>query len=138
MEEPEPYHYDGKSVLASNMAQESSEMETFPVLVGDMIEHFHSVSGGYSREHQLDVVNLIHEVQGPGSPSNHNYPDRIEAHLDENYYSLSIVGKRECGNYPDGGLVVSILVDDYTFGPHSFSEAMSASIDSRETRYDSN
>jgi hypothetical protein len=57
------FKHDGRSALVSNMQAEAREMETFPVLIGNEIAHFHEVAGGYNRERLYDVVNLIHRVQ---------------------------------------------------------------------------
>lgn len=82
------FHYDGDSALVSNMQAEARDMETFPVLLGDEVAHFHEIRGGYNRERLFDVVNLVHCVQGPGSPYRVNtdeLPHTIEAHLEDNF-----------------------------------------------------
>lgn len=133
------YEYSGKSALVSNMQAEARDMETFPVLIGDEIAHFHDVAGGYNRERSFDVVNLIHRVQGPGSPYQVNTDElshRFEAHLSENYYRLSVDGVRAIDDYPDEDYVLSLKVVGEMHGEHSFSKPMTEDIDRRETRYD--
>ena len=110
-------------------------METFPVLIGDEVAHFHDVSGGYNREQLYDVVNLIHRVQGPGSPYRVNTDElahRFEAHLEDNYYHLSVDGIRAVGDYPDEDYVLSLKVGSEMHGEYSFSEPMTDDVDKRE------
>lgn len=125
-------------LLASNMSQEASQTETFPVLIGDEIAYYHTVSGGYSKKHNADIVNLVHKVQDVGSPyriSPEQASKHVEAHLD-NYYSLDVGAMRVTDEYPDRDYTLSLKVDGYQKGPHSFSEALSADADNRETRHD--
>jgi len=123
------------------MRAEAREMETFPVLIGDEIAHFHDVAGGYNRGQLFDVVNFIHRVQGPGSPYQVNTDElahRFEAHLEDNYYHLSVDGIRQVGDYPDEDYVLSLKVVSEMHGEYSFSKPLSADADSRETQHDSN
>lgn len=133
------FEHDGQSVLVSNMRAEARYMDTFPVLIGDEVAHFHDVSGGYNRREQYDVVNLIHRVQGVGSPHRVNTDElsrTFEAHLSDNYYHLSVDGIRQHGEYPDEDYVLSLKVDSKMHGEYSFSEAMTENIDKRETKYE--
>jgi hypothetical protein len=121
------------------MTEESREMDTFPVLLGDEVAHFHSVSGGYNDTNEHYVVNLIHEIQGPGSPyrvNSDSIAHTAEAHLSENFYNLDVDGVRTEDEYPDEPYVLSLKVSDYQQGPYSFNEALSADVDSRETRFE--
>lgn len=133
------FPHDGTSILVENMKAEVETMDTFPVLFGDEIAWFHSVSGGYDRDRGYDVVNLHHEVQGVGSPTNLNFDrNTIEAHLRENYYNLEVTTIRKSGDYPDEDRVLSLRVTDYMAGPRSFSEAMSVDVDRRHERFNPN
>jgi len=133
------FEHDGRSALVSNMQAEARDMETFPVLIGDEVAHFHDVAGGYNREQLFDVVNFIHRVQGPGSPYRVNTDElahRFEAHLEDNYYHLSVDGIRAVGDYPDEDYILSLKVGSEMHGEHSFSKPMTENIDKRETRYE--
>jgi hypothetical protein len=133
------FQYDGESALVSNMAQEAKEMESFPVLLGTEVAHFHRVEGGYNRDKLCKVVNLVHEVQGPGSPYRVNtdeLPHTVEAHLSENFYYLLVDGIRAVGDYPEEDYVLSLKVDRDKTGQYSFSEPLSESTDRRETRHE--
>lgn len=114
-------------------------METFPVLFGEEIAYFHRIEGGYNDKRNFDVVDLIHEVQGYGSPfrvGSDQLSHQIEAHLSENYYNLDISGIQINDDYPEEDYVVSLKVQDYKQGPYPFSEALSAKVDKRETRFE--
>jgi len=123
------------------MQAEAREMETFPVLIGDEVAHFHDVSGGYNRDELFDVVNLIHRVQGVGSPyrvGTDELPHQFEAHLTDNYYHLSVDGIRAVGDYPDEDYTLSLKVGSEMHGEYSFSEPMTSDIDKREKEYTQN
>lgn len=131
----EEYTHSGQSVLVNNMQAESAEMELFPVLIGNEIANFHNVRGGYNRNTGHDVVNLVHEVQGPDSPflvDTDQLSHEVEAHLSDNYYHFSVDSMRQVGDYPDEAHVLSMKVSDYQFGEFSFSEELSKNIDNRE------
>lgn len=134
------FDYTHTSALVSNMRVEAREMDTFPVLLGDEVAHFHRVTGGYNSLGRFDVVNLVHEVQGPGSPYRVNtdeLPHQVEAHLSENYYNLSVDAIRAVGDYPDEDYILSMKVNDEMFGPYSFSKPLTDDdIDKRNTRYE--
>jgi hypothetical protein len=117
------------------MQADADGMDMFPVLIGTHIGYFHSVDGGYDRDNGWHVVNLIHEVQGTDSPPNKIYADTMEAHLDENFYHLSVSDIWQMGEYPDENFVLSLKVTQYMKGPYSFSEAMSADIDKRHEEF---
>ena len=134
------YSHDHRSVLVNNMRSEASEMETFPVLFGNEVAYFHHIDGGYNSSRNFDVVNLVHEVQGYGSPyrvGSDQLSHEIEAHLSDSYYYLDINGIQINDEYPDEDYVVSLKVQNYKQGPESFSEELTADIDRRETRYES-
>jgi hypothetical protein len=134
----EPFPTDGTSLLAENMSAEASEMVEFPLLIGDEIGYFHSVTGGYNNRNDCHVVNFVHEVQGVGRP-NHIDPDQashnFEAHLSDNYYNMDVTSiKATMEDYPEEDYFVSVRVDSYKKGPQSFSEPMTKNIDKRERR----
>lgn len=131
----EDTHLLEQSHLVEELRTQAASVELFPVLIGSQIGYFHEVDGGYSRESGYHVVNLIHRVQGPDSPTNKIYADRIEIHLDDRYYNLSVADVWQMGDYPDDNFVLSLKVTDYMVGPYSFSEAMSAEIDEREQEF---
>jgi hypothetical protein len=121
------------------MLEESKKMETFPVLIGDEVAHFHDISGGYATNTSSDIFNFIQEVQGPGRPYRVNtdeLPHTVEAHMSENYYYLELDGIRATDEYPSEDYVLSLKVNNYSFGPHSFSEPLTEPIDGRETKYE--
>jgi len=133
------FEHDGRSALVSNMQAEARDMETFPVLIGDEVAHFHDLSGGHNRDRSFDVVNFIHRVQEPGSPYRVNTDElsnQFEAHLEDNYYHLSVDGIRAVGDYPDEDYILSLKVESAMHGKYSFSEAMTENIDRRETKYE--
>lgn len=133
------FQHDAPSALVSNMQIEAREMETFPVLIGDHVAHFHEVDGGHNRDYLYDIVNLIHTVQGPGSPHLVNTDElshSIELHLTDNYYTLTVDGMRVHDNYPHDDYVLSLQIDSAMSGPHSFSEPLTADTDKRETRHE--
>ena len=127
-----------RSHLVAEMKQDAATVELFPVLIGTQIGHFHDVDGGFDKDAGHYIVNLIHTVQGPDSPTNKIYSDTIEVHLDDSYYHLDVADVWQMGDYPDDNFVLSLKVTDYMQGPHSFSEAMSADIDKREEAYSPN
>lgn len=137
-----------KSHLVDELQSGAANVEMFPVLIGTQIGYFHNVDGGYSRDGGYHVVNLIHEVQGPDSPTDKMYADSIEIHLADKYYNLDVAdvwqmtqtpsGLTSDDSYPEGDFVLSLKVTDYMTGPHSFSEALSADIDKREQKFSHN
>lgn len=127
-----------RSHLVNEMQADSRDVEMFPVLIGSQIGYFHDVDGGYDRNNDWHVVNLIHRVQGADSPPNKIYSDTIEAHLDDQFYHLDVADVWQMGEYPDDDFVLSLKVTDYMTGPYSFSEAMSIDIDNREEEYTHN
>lgn len=124
-----------RSHLVSEMQAEARDVDMFPVLIGTQIGYFHDVDGGYDREAGYHVVNLIHEVQGPDSPTNKIYSDTIEVHLGDDFYHLEVADVWQMGEYPDENFVLSLKVTNYMQGPYSFSDAMSADIDKRHEEY---
>jgi len=113
--------------------------DMFPLLVGESeIAYFHDVDGGYSPKQDAHFVNFIHQVQGPDSPSNKLQADSYEAHLSDKFYYLNATSSAILGDYPEENLVLSIEVRDYMIGRHSFSEALTAEIDSREEEWQPN
>lgn len=129
------FEHDGRSALVSNMQEEASRMDEFPVIIGDVITYFHDVSGGSNRDELFDVVNLIHRVQGPRSPYQVD-PDQlshdIEAHMDSNFYYLNVDAIRAIGNYPDEDYTLSLKVDSTMDGEYSFSKPLRMDADTRE------
>ncbi len=127
-----------RSHLVDEMKKSASSVEMFPVLIGNQIGYFHSVDGGYDRNAGYNVVNFIHEVQGPDSPPNKIYSNTIEAHIGDSYYNLTVADVWQMGEYPDENFVLSLKVDNYRMGPYSFSEALSADMDKREQEFTHN
>lgn len=130
---------NNKSLLVSNMRQEASQMDEFSVLIGTEVAHFHSVRGEYDKMRDMDVVKLVHEVQGHGSPfrtDTEQLSNNVEAHLCDNYYNLNVSSFDVIDEYPDRDYCLELRVDSYQQGPYSFSEALSANADNRETRYE--
>lgn len=128
-----------KSLLVQNMRAESREMETFPVLIGDEVAYFHSVNGHYDSTHKRDVVELIHRVQGHGSPNRINTDElshNVEVHLANDFYNLDVSSFDLTDEYPDKDYCLELRVESHERGPYSFSEALSANVDKRETRYE--
>jgi len=127
-----------RSYLINEMKHEIESMDMYPVLIDEQVEYFHSIDGGYDSNKGYEIVNLIHQVEGPDSPSN-NMPNRsVEAHLDMNYYRLDVVQSARLGEYPEENYVLSLKVSDYKIGPHSFSNALSKNIDGREQEFSPN
>lgn len=123
------------SHLVAELHTEVSEMELFPVLLGTHVAEFHNVDGGYHKSKGFHVLNLIHEVQGHGSPFHGDvYQSEVEIHAD-GYWNLDVEGIREYGDYPDEDYVLSLEVTDYRSGPYSFAEELQMDIDKRETEY---
>jgi hypothetical protein len=128
-----------RSHLVEELQQELVDSgEMFPVLIGEQVAYFHDIDGGFHRDGNYDVVNLIHRVQGPDSPPNKIYSDTIELHLNDWFYNLEVADIRKMGEYPDEDFVLSLKVTDYMMGQQSFSEALSANIDKREQEFSHN
>lgn len=130
------FDYHRTSALVANMRFEADPMDVFPVLIGDEVAHFHDVRGGIDNASDKHVVNLIHRVQGPGSPDRVGFGDTIEVHLSDRYYHLDVKGTRTVDNYPDDDYVLSILVKQHFFGPETFNDKLTMDIDKRKTRYE--
>jgi len=116
-------------------------MDRFAVAANEshVLEDSHLVEElKHSSKQDTHFVNFIHQVQGPDSPSNKLQADSYEAHLSDKYYYLNATSSAILGDYPDENLVLSIEVRDYMIGRHSFSEALTAEIDSREQEWQPN
>jgi hypothetical protein len=130
------------SYVVSEMRSDwaDSRQEMFPVLYdNDIIGYYHDIEGGYHREDGYDVVNLVHQVQGTESPT--MPPSNLgvaEAHLSSTFFNLEVESTWEMNDYPNENYVLSLKVTDYMMGEHSFSEALTADIDGRETRFQPN
>lgn len=128
-----------KSHLVEELREELYDVEeSFPVLIGSEVAHFHDIDGGFDRGAGYHIVNLIHRVQGVGSPSNKKYSDTIEIHLNEWFYNLEVEDIWLMDEYPDDDFVLSLKVEDYQMAQYSFSEALTADIDKREQEFDHN
>lgn len=123
------------SHIVKELQSDSADMDTFPVLIDGQIGYFHDIDGGFNEYH---VVNLIHRVQGVGSPPTMGNDSTVEIHLDDAFYNLDVIAMYEMGEYPDDDYVLSLKVTDYKIGPYSFSEAMSADIDKRHEEFSHN
>ena len=132
------------SHLVNELSALSSEMSVFPLLVGsDEIGHFHSVRGRYSTSSNLHVVEFVHEVQGVGSPDyvpTDSSIDSVEAHLQKQFVTMNVqkLDATSHTEYPDKPYVLTAHVTSYMNGEHSFSEALLAPADKRETRHQPN
>lgn len=124
-----------KSHLTQEMSNVARYMETFPVLLDDIVAHFHNIDGGYHRSEGYHVINFIHEVQGPGSPNMKSDVDTIEAHIDDIYFWLEVADTWTFGEYPDEAYVLSAQVTGYQSGPYSFSQELSEDVDKRAEEY---
>lgn len=129
------FEYTGASALVENMRYEAESMDEFPVLIGNEIAHFHEVDGGYNRVDGIDIVELIHRVQGHGSPSRVGLASTVEAHLSDNYYYLTVDSFERRDEYPDEDYVLAMAVEDYQFDGYSFSKAMREDVDRRDVEY---
>ncbi len=131
------------SRLVGEMKHCARQMDMFPVLIGEHVGYFHRVDGGYSRAGSesentgYHVVNLIHEVQGTGSPPNKTHDSQIEAHIDDTYFYLEVDDVWEFGDYPDEEYTLSVKVTNYRDGKYAFTEELqpSTEVDKRETEY---
>ena len=123
------------SHLVEELQLGCKNVDIFPVLIGTQVIHFHSVGGGYNRERGYHIVKLIHEVQGPGSTTNISDSKNVEIHLDR-FFNLDVQSVNEEGDYPNEDYKLVLKVTGYKTGPQSFSEALTAPIDKRETRYE--
>lgn len=123
-----------KSHIVEEMKDSAFGVDVFPVLIGEQIGKFHDVDGGYDREQGCHIVNLIHRVQGLGSPPRKKYSDTIEIHLDD-YYFLEVADVWQYGDYPSDDYTLSLRVTGYQHGPYAFSEALSEDIDKREQEF---
>jgi len=123
-----------KSHVVEELRFDCRQLDLFPVLIGTHVAHFHDVSGGYDRSTAEHVVKFIHRVQGPDSPSNVSDSKNIEAHVGENFYNFDVSSVGSEGDYPDTDYKLVVRADDYMKGPQSFSKALTADIDKRETR----
>lgn len=123
------------SHLVTEMREDSEMLESFPVLLGENVATFHDIDGGYHNNNGYHVVNLIHTVQGDGSPPSDVRHDEVEAHLDGRYYYLEVSGVTEYQQYPQEDYFLSLHVTGYERGPYSFSDELQKEVDKRETEY---
>ena len=124
-----------RSLLVEEMAAEAEEVDVFPVLIGSHVVDFHDVDGGYLEEESCNIVNLIHSVQGVGSPPQNKYAGTIEAHINETYFYMDVLDIREYGEYPDEDYVLSLKVSRHRQGEYAFSQELREDIDKREQEY---
>lgn len=127
-----------QSHLVSELQAGAEEMVSFPALVGEHVAMFHDVDGGYHESDDYHLVNLIHKPQGLGSPrvEFHGKRSSVELHLDDKFWQLGVSGfKTYDEGYPDEDFVLSLEVDNYRSGPHSFSDELKTDIDKRETQF---
>jgi hypothetical protein len=134
-----PFEYTGKSLLVNEIQHRTIEIAEIPAVIGDDVQIFHDVCGGYNVSDGVDVVELVHEPQGRGS-SYRPYPEQIstkvELHLPETYYYMSAETVDVDGDYPEEPYVLSLRVSDYRFGSETFAESLLEDIDKRETKYE--
>ena len=127
-----------QSHLVEELKAGATNQDTFPVLVGTQIVNFHEISGGFDITRNQHIVEFIHTVQGVGSPTHPPKSSHVEVHLDDEFFRLHVDSVDEEDNYPDTDYKFIVRADGYMHGEHSFSEALSAPIDKRETRYQEN
>lgn len=134
------------SHLVTEMELRADRVDSFPVLIGERVATFHDVSGGYvtpdeepSLAESYHVINLIHEVQGDGSPPSVEYEPNVEAHIDDAYFYLDVQdvwAYTEGGeDYPNSDYILSLKVTDYQQGKHSFNEELMMEVDKREQEH---
>lgn len=121
------------SHLVAELQEECRSVDSFPVLLGRNVATFHDVEGGYHRSEGYHVVNLIHEVQGDGSPPSDVRHSEVELHLDK-YWYLEVEDVREYTGANED-YVLSLQVTGYRGGPYSFSDELQEDVDKRETEY---
>lgn len=125
------------SHLVSEMHHEATQVPAFRVLLDGDMASFHDVDGGYDGDGDVHIVNLIHDVQGPSSPTSNHYPDRVEAHMLRNAYYLTVTDSTVMGEYPDENFVLSLEVSDYMKHQFTFCGPFTDDdVDRRETRYE--
>ena len=122
------------SHLVNEMEEQASKRDEFKVISDGEVGTFHDISGGYNKGMAAHQVNLIHRVQGDGSPPKSIYSPSVEAHMDDFFY-MEVDDIRIFDSYPDDDYVLSLFVSDYTSGPYSFSQALSEEPDRRETQH---
>lgn len=125
-----------QSHLAEEMRHHANGEELFPVLLGEQVEYFHDVGGGYHRSEGYHVINLIHRIQGPESPPSNPSTDSIEAHIGDSYFYLESEDEWSFGDYPDEDYTLSLKVTGYQEGPYAFTEELQTEVDKRETDYE--
>jgi hypothetical protein len=126
------------SHLVEEMGAATSSVDVFTVLLGNSVARFHDVDGGYHRSGGYHVVNLIHRVQGRGSPPPSHEPvgAHAEAHIGDTYFYLEVGGEYNLGAYPDDDYVCSLQVTGYEQGPYSFADELMQNIDKRHQEYE--
>lgn len=131
------FPYDDSAIVVENMKTLAKEESTFPVLIGNEVTHFHSVTGGYNSTGDYYVANFIHEIQGPGSPyrvDTEQLSTDIEAHIGPTYFYMNAESLQSHDEYPDENFILSVKTQDYSQGEYSFTEALTKDIDRRERR----
>lgn len=123
------------SHLVEELQAATEGQDIVPVLIDTEVVYFHSFGGGYHVERGVDIVNMVHEVQGTGSPSNKTDGDSFEIHAGDYFFNLDVADTRALESYPEDDYVLSLAVTDYMIGEQTFSEALTASVDKREQEF---
>jgi len=124
------------SHLVEEMRFEAAQLPSFRVLLDGTLSAFHGVDGGYHPADDAHIVNLIHEVQMPSSPTTHIHPQSVEAHMKSCGFYMDVEDSTTMGSYPDEDFVLSLKVSSYMKHPHTFCGPFGNDVDRRETRYD--
>jgi hypothetical protein len=122
-----------QSDVVEQMKAETSDMSSFPVLIDNRVNTFHELDGGWLSSGEHHIISLTIEADTmPVKPEITNSTN-YEIHLDDVWH-LDVVETYELEDDETYTLYLSV-VDHVTY-PHSFSEAMSAPVDGRETSFD--
>jgi hypothetical protein len=126
-----------RSHLVDGIQFKCEGRETFSALLDKNVATFHEVSGGWNPDDEYHVINLIHTVQGSGSPTTGTSPDVGELHIGDDFFWLDVLDSREYNDYPDDSYILSLHVSDYEMGEDlGFGAELTAPIDRRETRFE--
>lgn len=109
--------------------------DVIPVLIDDVVAYFHEIEGGYAKESDVHIVNLVHTTQGDRSPTDITECNTVEIHTDEQFVSLDVVDYVVLGTYPETDYTLSVSVGRYETGEYSFPEELLQDIDKRERRH---
>ena len=124
------------SHLVEEMRFQAAQTPAFHTLLDGSLAAFHDVDGGYHAEEDAHIVNLIHEVQMPSSPTTHIHPRSVEAHMKSYGFHMDVEDSTMMGSYPDENFVLSLKVSSYMKHSHTFCGPFGERVDRRETSHD--